>query len=681
MGAHRGEGPGMNKSLALVGGNRFSPADGRAVGLIGALSYNHRFDYFEGGLNNTGAVNQIGGGVELPRERADSRGVDELLLGLMAGVVVRPSADRELSLKLIYNHAAEDEARLQVQRFSDFEHELNQALHYTERDVVSAQLHGRSGPEDGGRGALRWYAAWNATRQAEPDVRFFRYRFDPSSLSGAMPLNSTPAQNTRRIFRRIGEGDWQGGFDVSLPFTRLVDARGSIKGGMYFQRSDRDYKQHSFSYRFINPVGNNPIVNADKAKAFFQGSEPDQLWTDVFNDPENIGLAPIRCAPGAPFVNCALPNQLLWIIEPVGVDVNYTGGQQIDAVYGMAELPLTRTMKAIFGVRLERTRLDVDPQTASGNVDVVEVQESGDRALVPATVAEAAADIAEQSFLPSIGLAWEAAKQMHLRGSFSRTIARPTFRELSPVATEEFIFGDEFIGNPDLSISRITNYDLRWEWFMRPGDVLAVSLFHKELEDPIELISFGVANRVFVQPVNFETGQVRGLELEARTALDPLAGWLRGVELGANFATIDSEVDIPQAEQDSLAPYGLDTRKRRLQGQPDLLGNLNLSYDNERLGLSTSVLYNYVGETLSTGAARGVEDGVPDAFERPSKTVDLSYKQEVARARTHLSVALRVRNLLRDEREVVFRTPDGQEAVKTLRDTSRRYSLAASFKW
>ena len=41
-------------------------------------------------------------------------------------------------------------------------------------------------------------------------------------------------------------------------------------------------------------------------------------------------------------------------------------------------------------------------------------------------------------------------------------------------------------GNPDLERSQIDNYDLRWEWFRRPGEVFAASVFYKEIIDPIE---------------------------------------------------------------------------------------------------------------------------------------------------------------------------------------------------
>ena len=172
------------------------------------------------------------------------------------------------------------------------------------------------------------------------------------------------------------------------------------------------------------------------------------------------------------------------------------------------------------------------------------------------------------TLLPSVGVIWEIQAGMNLRGTWSKTIARPTFRELAPVATEEFIFGDEFVGNPDLILSSIENWDLRWEWFRRAGDVLAVSVFYKSLSDPIEYISFSAANRSFVQPVNYERGSLRGIEIEARTTLDVLHESLRGFAAGANVTWLDSEVDVPANDQLSLAQFGLDEPTRPSRVSP-----------------------------------------------------------------------------------------------------------------
>src|SRR4030095_5698946 len=158
-------------------------------------------------------------------------------------------------------------------------------------------------------------------------------------------------------------------------------------------------------------------------------------WTSVFLNPRHVGLA--TNAPPA-------PNQLLWSIIPLGDDVDYTGDQGIDAGYAMADFSFGHGIRLIAGARYESTDLSITPTNeAFGRVQIIEiVNNAGDRAIVGVPEDEATADISENFLLPSIGLVYEIRSNMNLRATFSRTLARPTFRELAPVATEEFIFGD-----------------------------------------------------------------------------------------------------------------------------------------------------------------------------------------------------------------------------------------------
>ena len=402
-------------------------------------------------------------------------------------------------------------------------------------------------------------------------MRYFRNFYDSNNFGFRMPANSTDAQNTRRTWREIGEDDRQLAGDVTIPFAPGWNAPpGYVKAGIYAQRSDRTFEQNSFTYIFPQQIGSifDPARACNQAVSEYQAGGPGALWTDVFNQDDRIGLAPE--IPQCPYneetqAPTLAPNQLLWTIIPTGDDVNYTAEQQIPAIYAMTDLPVTQKLKTVLGARYERTRLYVEPTNIFGVVDLIEVQcpdpenpYNCNRAIVSVPQEEAIADIDDGQLLPSIGVVYQAAPNMNLRATWSRTIARPTFRELAPVATEEFLQGDEFVGNPEIVLSEITNYDLRWEWFRRPGEVFAASLFYKDLKNPIELISFSTNNRSFIQPVNFEAGSVLGAELEARLDLGNYFRPVQGLAFGANYTLLESEVEVPLREQISLQPYGLD---------------------------------------------------------------------------------------------------------------------------
>jgi hypothetical protein len=245
------------------------------------------------------------------------------------------------------------------------------------------------------------------------------------------------------------------------------------------------------------------------------------------------------------------------------------------------------------------------------------------------------------------------------------------------------------------------NYDLRWEWFRRPGEVMAVSLFYKELEEPIEYLGFTTGGRTFNQPTNFEFGTIQGFELEGRTALGFLGKWGQDWTIGMNYSLIDSEVEVPEDEQLRLSGFGLDEEVRRLQGQPEYLFNLHVTYDNDRIGTSAGLFFNDIGEILVTGAARGgpganVEAGaVPNVFETAFSSLDFRISQEIMRHRDDLtaSISLKAKNLLQDDDWTIYRTPDdffldikrkefyGLEETKTFRATPAVVSLSFSCKW
>ena len=260
------------------------------------------------------------------------------------------------------------------------------------------------------------------------------------------------------------------------------------------------------------------------------------------------------------------------------------------------------------------------------------------------------------------------------------------------MATIEFLDGDEFTGNPELGLSDIENADLRWEWFPSAGRVLAFSVFHKEITDPIELISFTVGGRDLVQPINYPSGRVEGWEFESRSDLGLFSDLLDNFSVGINFTSLDSEVDVPLDEQESLGDFGIRQETRRLQGQPEYLFNANVTYDNNRSGTTVSLFYNVIGETLLTGAARGQEGARPNVFNLSFKRFDLNFRQ---RFKKHFSFSLKLKNVTREQQLSVFRTPegvdvpfegwtqtsDGAQFLRTQRPTAREFSLGVGFSW
>jgi len=70
--------------------------------------------------------------------------------------------------------------------------------------------------------------------------------------------------------------------------------------------------------------------------------------------------------------------------------------------------------------------------------------------------------------------------KMNLRAAYFKTLARPDFRELSFFTYFDYDFSTNVTGN-NLKRAIIQNFDLRYEYYPSPGEIISVSGFHKNL--------------------------------------------------------------------------------------------------------------------------------------------------------------------------------------------------------
>jgi outer membrane receptor protein involved in Fe transport len=74
-------------------------------------------------------------------------------------------------------------------------------------------------------------------------------------------------------------------------------------------------------------------------------------------------------------------------------------------------------------------------------------------------------------FLPALNMTFKLTNNMNLRVAGSQTVVRPEFREVSPLAYYDFDLGATVIGNKYIQRTKITNADVRWEWYPRNGEI------------------------------------------------------------------------------------------------------------------------------------------------------------------------------------------------------------------
>ena len=278
-------------------------------------------------------------------------------------------------------------------------------------------------------------------------------------------------------------------------------------------------------------------------------------------------------------------------------------------------------------------------------------------AVTPGPVSESAA-----YWLPGIvvGRAFGRDDQFDVTLGWSKTVARPTFYEFAPVITEDQASGDEIEGNPDLTDTRISNYDLRVGWRPSNDTSLAVSLFHKSMTDPIAQ-AYELGRKTWV---NGEEGTLQGVELEVSHRF--LENW----SISSNFTYIDSSLIYLQRRGTEF-----DEISSTFEGQPNHIFNLNLGYDNVDTGWSANLIYNFTGSYLT---------GVPlSDVDPPIRRESFDLLDLVIQKRFDLwdgvgIVKLKCGNLLDSVDKQVF---DGTDLTYESFSPGRNFSLSFKFEY
>jgi TonB-dependent receptor len=220
---------------------------------------------------------------------------------------------------------------------------------------------------------------------------------------------------------------------------------------------------------------------------------------------------------------------------------------------------------------------------------------------------------------PGINAIYALTPHQNLRASYSRTLSRPDFRELSPFDFANTLGGFITAGNPNLRRAAINNYDARWEWFTGGNQVVAASFFAKTFTDPIERVIVP-SNDLRQTFVNAKGARNFGVELEFRRSLRFLGSKLREFGVSSNFTFVDSNIDLRPEDAAILT-----SKSRPLLGQSRYIGNAILEWRRPKWRSDARFFTNYVSRRLSdVGTFR-----LPDIYQEGNVFLDFSYDYSV----------------------------------------------------
>jgi TonB-dependent receptor len=514
-------------------------------------------------------------------------------------------------------------------------------LEYNQRALTNVFLGGTHvAPEKGWE--LEWKLSPTLSSSQDPDTRKTAFTEFPTKYE----FNAGAGGNPSRIWRSLQEVNAVAKIDATKKYM-LNNREGKLKFGASHTYKQRDYEILFFDIQFFG----------------------GQSWTtpdaSTVLNPENI------------YPNS--PNRIYYQSGNRTLNPNeYTSNINNTGVYFSNEYAFGK-LKTILGLRAEnyvqrhtgRDLLYSSGDVTNGkNLDNEVVLESLD-------------------LFPSANFIYSLTEEQNLRASYTRTIARPSFKELSfaqiidPVSNR--IFNGSLFEYSDwsgvLNETRIDNVDLRWELFMEGGQLFSVSAFYKNFDDPIELVRIAEQQTsTEFQARNVGKGTVYGVEVELSKNLAFLSPTLDAFSFNGNITLAQSQIEMTDNEYDARKAFErvgeTIENTRQMAGQSPYVINAGLAYSNSELGLETGVFYNVKGATLSI-VGLGL---FPDIYLAPFHSLNFSISKKVGKNRS-TSFDFKASNILNDDVQSIYRSYNAQDQIFSSLNPGFAFSLGISHKF
>lgn len=544
-----------NRSFGIsTGGN--TPLLGIRTGYIGSLSYSYSQEVRENEIR--AYAEPTDGTTEIDRFEG-STGRASVLWGGLFNASLMFGANTRLSFNNTYNRSADSEAR----RESGFSNNLGSRLiidrlRFVERTVRSNQI--VANRQFGARGRLNLAFTSSAVSRDEPDRSEF-VRADPGD--GQDPFWLESPQAAVRTYGSLAEANYNTSADYSLQFGAPERQHEVKVGGLYrFTERNSDNRVYSIQGRSLSL--DNRRLSAE------------QIFDGRFSGDADSYFR----------------------IAPLSQGGSYRAEDQLGSGYAMLDWALTEKVHVISGARVERSEVFV-------------------RAL-PTVGAAVRANPTYTDVLPSLVVNFRATDRHVLRFSASQTLSRPEYREQAEVGYRDVIGGENVIGNSALRRTLIQNVDVRWEFYPAPGEVFSLGLFGKRFDDPIERVFLATSGTRVISFVNADAATNFGAELELRTGLDRIAGFLSAFNVFSNVTVMRSNVSLSATERSSQ-------EERAMVGQAPYVVNAGLSYVPVASSASATILFNRVGRRVYSASERPL----PATYEEARSSLDFSLRTPV----------------------------------------------------
>jgi len=584
-----------NSSFQLSGGYNFKRKEKDFFGILGSITYNNTNNFYTTNriTYQSGKPNDISDPLLLDKIYNDATYQTQKLLGVLLNMACKLNDNNTISFKNLYSISSDD--RTITRGGTTTPNEINpnilksSAYWFTQNIIMTSQLNGDHFLPKA-KVKINWNGGYSQTKREVPNLRRHAYskesflenkQTDPSEPPIYNPNDTTfnaqfgaPKSNSSdyagvSLWSKLQEQVYSTKLDVSRIFklNKVFSLEGKIGG--FYQNRNRTFDFRQFIYSPYNLVGG--TTSFSTAIGYLPENQ-------IFSQ-QNMGLL----QPGTMGNNNIGGFVIGESTDPVSP---YSASARLYAGYAMVDLKLKSMWRLITGLRYESYY-----QSISYNDALFIINKKVN------TV-----DTVVNDLLPSVNLIYSPTDKINIRGSYSRTLNRPEFRELAPFLFFDFNTGFSLNGDPNLERATIDNADLRFEWFPSGGQLVSVSGFYKYFINPIEM--YKGQNTFQVVYGNTSAAFSQGVEVEYRINVgnffkndsSKIGKILNNTTVFTNAALIQSQ--IIGSPKNPLLANSVSSYNRPLQGQSPYLFNIGASYVDNVYNFSFSAVLNRVGPRI-----------------------------------------------------------------------------------
>lgn len=625
---------GANFNFGFTAGNQFDVGDDK-LGYQLSLSYKNKTQFYDDRFDgtymrdqNNSSVNELVG----TRTSEGVEGKNTVLLSSLAGIVYKRD-NSKYKVNFLHIQNGESSAGLYDQQIaqaaggSGFEPIKKDALLYTERSITNLLFEGNHSFDDT-NWKLNWKVSPTLSRVYDKDHRITPLQ---QSQNGNYFISPSAASRPIRIWRNLQEISLVAKVDAVRKYN-FMDRPAKAKFGFNQTVKQRDFSIDDFQFEIS---GQNIVADGNADNLLLS----ENIWTPQTDQ----------------------GSHLVWgdLYEPANT---FDATQNISAGYLSNEFSISEKLKAVVGLRAELFSAIYTGQNQAATEIFVDEK-----------------IIDKLDLFPSANFIYSLNDNSNLRVSYSRTTARPSFKEASKSQIFDPITNRLFIGNIDLEPSYISNFDIRTEFFGENSEMFAISGFYKDFKDPIELTFYESAPDQLT-PRNLGNASVFGIEFEFRKSLGFLLNSLENLKFNINASYIESDLTMFEDEYNRRVNAARDgesiEKSRELQGQSPYLINAGLNYSDSEIGLQTGLFFNVQGETLEV-VGTGI---VPDVYTVPFNSLNFTFNKKLGEEKKS-TVDIKISNILNSKRKSVYKSYKASDKTFTQFNPGTEFSIGYSYNF